>query len=359
MGLLEWAEKRSRDEVRELVEGIQSGDIDDDRRERLTELLEETDDTIVEDAIEENGAIDDLLFALEVIPPRQQQRVIPDDNAVNDITPEQQSALDRVQSFLEPTSARGADFYRRLREALNLREPVPNLAITQETIANIPEEEFADLIDRADEMAEAQAAASMRLEDFPQVEDVISRRSGRTAAYFENILEELQTGDPDDAEKLRDLGVDQDRIQLLFRSQPSLEAAIEQVQDNISALESGRASTGNGKEISPTGSSTVENIAYDSAVKRVVPGRVRRDWLDDEEWMADPEQVRLEQNFMEWVFRTFDQSKRWDTSDFNLKPKNRDISMQRWAVLQVRGGHADPEKGIEAGLPPEWFEDLG
>jgi hypothetical protein len=299
MGLLEWAERRSQDEVREIVEGIQSDDIDDNRRKLLIALLEGTDDTIIEDAIEENGAIEDLLVALEVIPPRQQQWALPDDDA--------------------------------------------------------------DLIDCEDEIAEAQAATSMDLDDFPRLKQVISPGPSRSVAYFEKILEELKAGDPDEAEKLRALGVDplfvdENRIELLFKSKSTVGAAIEEIQENISALESGSGSSGNGPEISPTGLSTVDDIAYDTMVKRVVPGRVRRDWLDSEDWMADPERVQLEQNLMEWVFREFNHSKRWNALEFNLKPDNRDMRMAQWAFSQTREGLADPVDAIEAGLPPEWFE---
>lgn len=249
MALLNWIEEHSDDDLRQLIEAIEAGDVDEETVERLRALIEDTKTSIREEAVDrtqtttEAGLPGPSLFtelesALELRPtpppaPGERTPEGPDEGAdveVEEVAdPEaRQEAIDRIETLLEPTPGRDYEFYDDLAKALETGDATPAALLTQDTLDALTTDDLERFAERARRQRDTQT--DMALADFPAITTALRRAGGRDVAYFENVLRELRGEiDPErlPAEDLEDL-----------RRFPDLvDEAIERVEQHIEDLQ--------------------------------------------------------------------------------------------------------------------------
>lgn len=374
MTAIDALEALDNDEIDTLAAGIEAGTVPDDRVERIGELLADVDILEIDDVALEKPAVRDLIAAVEMATDREILPFQVEDTEGFDFEPlddQAEDAVEAVDRLLQPGAGRDADYFFGLREALEAGDAGFSDQLMQGTLDAIPDSELERLAERADDLGKAAAAQGMTRRDFPDVEDATERGRGRTVNdYWRPLLRELEAGDPAGASTLRDEGVTDEQIEALFANTDVLNEFIEKVENNIDAIRGRSGGGGGGPTITPERTDEgggagidvgdIADTAINSGVRRFVPGRDRVDWLTDETWTASAQQVDLEQRFVNWLFREFGgpTGTRWDSSDLQLRPENRERSMAQWARLQVQAGNTAPSSAIQAGLPEEWFEGL-
>lgn len=386
----------SNEDFANMAAAIEAGTAPDDLVDELADLLLETPAQRLEEVASEEGAalgfddegnpligegktaLVDLIDAVQEATGQPVDGVVVEADGVDDVDDveeppepldaEAEEAVRMVERLLSPTSGRDADFFFALREALETGDASFSGAITQETLDTIPPDRRQRLADRAEDLARGVAVSGMTRADFPDVENATEPGPGRTVAnYWQPLLQQLESGDPQEADILRDQGVPDDQIRALFANSNVLNEFIQKVEGNIENIRGGRggptltdapgqADTGGpGIDISD-----ITDSAIEATVRRMVPGRSREDWTTGESWTASRQQIETEQRFVNWLIREFGgpDGTRWDAADFQVQPENRDRTMAQWARLQVQAGNTTPNSALQMGLPEEWFEGL-
>lgn len=351
MSVLDLAREFSEDELQDLVDGIFTARVGEEREQRLRELLEDAPPTLREDAVAENPVFADLEQVLGLMPSEAPIEE-PVEEAIRERTQAERQAREAVETLIEANMG-DADVLSSLARALERLDGSESDLISQERLQQLTDQDREELANAATQAA--LRAEPLDIADFPNLERALRRRGGRDATYFERVAEELR-GDREPESLLRQ-DVDEDTIQNLRQfHQDVLEEAIATAEQHVEDLRSdrGRAppSTGGVQGVP----SDVGEAAVSSRVRRVVPSESRReDPITGEVFRVD---VRLEQRFLSWVIDVMGDTNRFDTLYFRRAPVNRDISMEDWARLQIRAGNASVNNAENAGLPPEWFEGL-
>jgi hypothetical protein len=257
--------------------------------------------------------------------------------------------------------------------ALETQDPVEGLALGADTLDALTERDRNRFLEEAREQRDQLAAARLDLDDLPNVQRLVSTGASgkRRSNFWIPVRDELQANDefPTLADPPGDIeGAPNEELNRLNLADDARQEALQQVERQIDRLEGRQEGGGQALDVDQQqdqdqGQSQAGGISLDDIVNagagrvadRLVPGREREDWLDNEQWTATPERVALERDFAAWAHQT-KANNRWDSSDFQLRPENRDISMQRWAQLQVAGGNGTIQGAIDAGLPQEWFQ---
>lgn len=369
----------SNEDFANMAAAIRAGTAPDDLVDELADLLADTSTQRLEAVAAEEGAavgfdaagnpirgqgktaLEDLVDAVQDATGRSVDGIeVAEERGEAFLSDAEQEAVDTVESLLMPTAGRDADFFFRLREALQTGNAEFSEQVTQDLLDRIPESERERLADEAVAVAERSAVAGMTRADFPEVERATEPASGRTVAnYWRPLRDQLETGDPGAQDILRSQNVPDDQIEALMANEDVRNEFIEKVEGQIERIR-GTAEPGEpaADVVDTTGVSVDPERAISARARQLVPGTEREDWLTQETWRASQDRIRLEQRFVEWVLKTFGQPKRWDVADFKLQPDNRDISMRQWARLQIEAGNASASSATNAGLPAEWFEDL-
>lgn len=354
-------EEFTNEQLATMQAAIAAGTIEEARLEAIFDILDEATLSLLNDVAEDKPALVDLIRSVENLLGREME-IIPIRLAEEGEEPgpaldgEAASAVDMIESLLMPTAGRDPDFFFRLREALETGNAEFSEQITQEQLDQIPESERQRLAERADEVARQTVIGGLTRNDFPAVERATNRASGRTVEnYWEPLLEQLETGDPDQQEILESQGVPDDQIEALMRNASVRNEFIEKVEGNIEAIrgpaEQQPVDRGPAIDVSDRISARVRSIVPDT--------RQRTDPITGETFTADPD---LEQRFLEFVINVRGSTDRFDTHYFRSSPARRRsefITMESWTRLQIQAGNATVREAERAGLPDEWLDDLG
>lgn len=260
MSLVDWARERSADDLQTLIDGIESGDVAEDKQDALRERLEQTDRTVREDAVAELPLIADLESVLGLRPTMPPAPTLDEDLVIEERTPDQQDAWDDVVRYANAKTT-SLDELRALRDALADGTPDRAPAAVRESVRTLDQDDRDDLAEQADDAVAAQESFSE--DDFPVVAAALERGPGRSTSYYRNIINELRG--KRDPRTLRDQGVPDDQLDRLRERADSVrESFIEQAEAHINDLESGQQGGGRDRRSGLSGGSVFAD-AQDAA----------------------------------------------------------------------------------------------
>ena len=361
-------------ELGEVADDAEQGDLAPDDRDAIVSALENADEDALGRAADESDALFDLLFQLDLRippPPPPEPDFGDDEPVVEEVGDEATQAATRVGDLLEPTPSRGLEHFERLVLALETQDPVEGLALGADTLDALTERDRNRFLEEARQQRDRLSAARLSLDDLPNVQRLVSTGASgkRRSNFWIPVRDELQANDefPTLADPPGSIqGAPNEELNRLNLADDARQEALQEVERQIDRLEGRQEGGGQALDVDQQqdqGQSQAGGISLDDIVNawagrvadRLVPGREREDWLDNEQWTATPERVALERDFAAWAHQT-KANNRWDSSDFQLRPENRDKSMQRWAQLQVSAGNSTIQTAVDAGLPQEWFQ---
>lgn len=177
MGLQEWLESKSTEEIQTLVDGIESGTVPDDRVSQLRDRIEDTPRVKLErisravdgfDA-QKGGMFNPLqelqeALGLEPTPPAAPSAVQTEDveiDGTDDLPGEdRQEAINSIEPLLGTGAGRGAEFFEALANALEQNDADESTFVTQETLDALTEDDRETFAERARDLADQVRDAS-------------------------------------------------------------------------------------------------------------------------------------------------------------------------------------------------------
>lgn len=365
MALDDFFGSHGADDIERLADAISAGEVAQERVDTLRERIEDTERTVIEDILAEQGfqtvaawnVLEDAL-GLERTTPRVGEAtdpgLAPEEPEVEERTEEEMEALERARDIMFRGQTQFSDAQlrdtKRAIESGNLEDaPVavqgPLQRLAQEDLDTLVDEIDDALAERVGELVGEDEPERTAMDQFPGIQAATDRGPGRSVPYFRGVLQELQ------GEKQADR-LPTDELRRVQNRSTVRQQFIEKVEQNIAQLEAQQQRRGTQRPSISGG-----QVDMSQTARRIVPPASRRDPSTGEQWTASPEQVQLERSFMEFVLQTKPNRNRWDDGFlFRHRPENRDISMQQWARLMVEADNASVSEATRLGLPESWFE---
>lgn len=368
MTLEDFFERYDTDDIATIAGEIEAGEVADERVDELRELIEDTEDTVVEDAIRDRPdpdfaalawnrlraavGLDERMFELGELGGGE---------SIEEVPEEQAEDLERLREIMFAGPLRFTEEQlndvRRAIEADDLdmapasvRAPLRRL--DDEGLDQILSEVRAALDDIVGGLiGEAEEGRGRgRMDAFPEIQRLTDRR-GQRLGWFRDALRELRGEAPADR-------LPADELAELQRQRATRQQFIEKVERHIAQLEAQQAEGPRGRQRGFGGFGTGP-IGAGAEARRIVPAARRRDPTTGEEWTASDRQIELERSFMEFVLQVKPNRNRWDSgTEFRKQPGNRVREMEEWAWLMVKAGNASVSDAVKKGLPEEWFQGL-
>lgn len=189
---LEDALSQYADRLEQIADDIAAGVLDDVTEQQLRQLIEGTPRqrrrTLVED-YPGLASIESALGLDPTFPPRVTAADLGD--AIEIVDEETQTAIDTIESLLEPGPRRGLEWFEALQSALRTGV-AQNTPINQSDLDALPDTDRERLADRATEQVNQIRREELELDDFRGIQRVTRRGSGRGVSYFENVIDELR-----------------------------------------------------------------------------------------------------------------------------------------------------------------------
>lgn len=252
MALLDWIQDHSNEDLREIVDALDAGDLPDEQVQRLRDLIQDETLTIREEAVrlterpgEGLSLFNELELALELdpTPPPEPAIEVGDGVEIAEVDEARQDALDSLDSLLQPGAGRDFQFFDSLRAALEACDASLTGMVTQETMDALSDEDCEELAERAGALASRHAASAESLAEFEEIQSALRRGPGRAVTYFEGALRELRG--EESANRLP-----ADPLEQIRQAPAALEEAIDLAESHVDALE-GDGEIQRGPEISP------------------------------------------------------------------------------------------------------------
>lgn len=356
-------EELTTNELADLIIGINTAEVSEEREMRLREAIQESDPTLREDAVQIEGRFRDLETSLRLeasTPPPEDPMEF--DEQVRERTQAERDALQIVEDLIMANED-DPEVLADIALALERVDADESMFLSQERIEALTDQDRRSLADRA--RNRSRGAEELTLQDFPLLDAALAPGSGRDQAYYANVINELR-GDRE-LSTLANQDVDEDTLENLREFHPDvLEEAIDEAQRQRDRLQRGGEPSPRIEDLDREPEQTTEGVdvpgierAIEARVQQIVPSTVEReDRLTGETFRANPD---LERRFLAWVIETVGDTDRFDRLYFEVSPETRArdfIGMEAWARLTIQNGDSTVDQALRAGLPPEWFEDL-